>query len=323
MPSPRSRPTIGSNSDGGTARTTWWGQLSMATAASSAPASRQSASTRCRSAATATRSGLGQVAGCFEAAKDRAEPAELLLEGAVGREDPRRGEGQQLAAAVADHRVGPQLEPGQELIHGPLGVQDDVHRRRRRPELFVALVGTAEECSLGGIGSPTSRAMRSAVSKSRRTTGKWMHRVGEHAGILRALARKEERQASGAGVNERLVPEIDAAARRGSSGRPGRSMSRQDGASRSASSASDRRDDSQAQRRRRDVRLNAIQGKRDVLECLMPAAFSASRAARAPARPSRRDRARRAGWPRCPTFAGHRASRRRRRGRVPRARRGR
>ena len=41
--------------------------------------------------------------------------------------------------------------------------------------------------------------------------GKVDAEVGEHAGVLRALAREEEGQASGAGVIERLVPEIDAA----------------------------------------------------------------------------------------------------------------
>ena len=134
-----------SNSAGGTARTTWCGQLSMATAVPEAPRARQMASTRCSVGGDGDQAGLGQVAGGLEVAKDRAEPAELLLESAVGREDTRGGKGQQLAAAVADHGVGPKLEPGQELIHGPLGVQDDVHRRRRRPELVVAFLGAGRK----------------------------------------------------------------------------------------------------------------------------------------------------------------------------------
>ncbi len=36
--------------------------------------------------------------------------------------------------------------------------------------------------------------------------------IGEHAGILRAFAREQESQAAGPVVQERLVPEIDAAA---------------------------------------------------------------------------------------------------------------
>ena len=60
MLSSRSRPTTRSTSAGGTARTTWWGQLSIATAAPSAPTARQIASTRSRSAATATRRASGR-----------------------------------------------------------------------------------------------------------------------------------------------------------------------------------------------------------------------------------------------------------------------
>lgn len=74
-----------------------------------------------------------QVTGSFKAAKDGAQMSKLLLEHPIGRKNPRGGECQQLAAAVANHRVGLQSEMGEKLIHRPLGIQHDVHRRGRRP----------------------------------------------------------------------------------------------------------------------------------------------------------------------------------------------
>ena len=48
---------------------------------------------------------------------------------------------------------------------------------------FSSLAGTRpNRCSLGGNLSPRSSAMRSAVSKSRRTTGKWMQRSASMPG---------------------------------------------------------------------------------------------------------------------------------------------
>ena len=63
--------------------------------------------------------------------------------------------------------------------------------------------------------------------------------VGEHPGILRALAREEERQALARRLDRAARPRNRRRGRRGSNGRPGRSTSTSTAARRSASSASD------------------------------------------------------------------------------------
>ena len=73
-----------------------------------------------RSAATATSRAAGTSAGRLQAAEDRAQPAELPLELPVRPQHARRRQGQELAAAVAGHRVGLQAEPGQHLVERPL-----------------------------------------------------------------------------------------------------------------------------------------------------------------------------------------------------------
>ncbi len=75
------------------------------------------------------------LAGRFEAAEDRPEPAQLPFQLAIDTEHARGGQGQHLAAAVADHRVRTQAQTRQHLIQRPLGVEDDIHTRRRRPDL--------------------------------------------------------------------------------------------------------------------------------------------------------------------------------------------
>ena len=80
---------------------------------------------------------LGYVARRLETAKDLSEPAQLLFQDPVGPQHAGRGQGQNLAAAVAEHGVGDQTQPGQQSMQGPLRGQDDVHRRRRRPEVLT------------------------------------------------------------------------------------------------------------------------------------------------------------------------------------------
>ncbi len=64
------------------------------------------------------------------------------------------------------------------------------------------------KCSLGGTGSPSSRAMRSADVELPADFGEMEAQVGEHPGVLRALSREEERQLPG----EWFIPVIGAAA---------------------------------------------------------------------------------------------------------------
>ena len=83
-------------------------------------------------------SSLGQVARRLEPAHDRTQSAQLALELSVSGEDTRGCQREQLAATVAQHRVGLQAQAEEHLIQGPLGVQDKVHAGRGRPELFIA-----------------------------------------------------------------------------------------------------------------------------------------------------------------------------------------
>ncbi len=61
-----------------------------------------------------------QVARRFEPPEQRGERPEAILERLVHRHDPGRRQREELAAAVADHRVGHQAQPEQELIQSPL-----------------------------------------------------------------------------------------------------------------------------------------------------------------------------------------------------------
>ena len=173
----------GSTSGGGTARTTWCGQLSIATPTPSAP----SVATERLDAVAVRRHGdqsrRGQVARRLETAHDRPEPAQLALERPIGLENARGGQGQDLAAAMAEHRVGPQAQPGQHLVQGPLGVEDDVDRRRGRPELFIT-AGHRDRTDARSGGSCLAQVAGDPVGRVEQAThfGKMEAEVGEHPG---------------------------------------------------------------------------------------------------------------------------------------------
>ena len=89
--------------------------------------------------------------------------------------------------------------------------EHDVHRGCRRPQLFVAFVGACEQVRRSGEWRRPRRGRCGRRCRRAAHDGKVDAEVGEHAGILRALAGEEEGQALGTGVIEGLVPEIDAA----------------------------------------------------------------------------------------------------------------
>ena len=162
--------------------------------------------------ATATRRAAGKSPDDSKPRKIAPSRPSLLLERPIGLEDTRGGQGQHLAAAVAEHGVGLQAQPGQDLVQGPLRVEDDVHRRRGRPELFVTARHRPNRCSLGGTVSPRSRAMRSAVSNRRRTSGKWKQRSASIPGYCEPSPGKRKAR----------PPAPPSRAARPSSRRPGR-----------------------------------------------------------------------------------------------------
>ena len=96
--------------------------------------------------------------------------------------------------------------------------------------------------------------------------GKVDAEVGHHAGILRALAGEEEGQAPGAGLIERLVPEIDAAGVADRSGRPGRSIFDEHGGETVGELGERRGDDSQAGCAALRASSTLFSGVGDVLE---------------------------------------------------------
>ena len=124
----------------------------------------------------------GQVAGRLEAAHDRPEPAELAFERSIGLEDTAGGKRQDLAAAVAEHRVGTQAQPGQYLVK-PIVRSETTLTAVAVDQSFSSPPGTGpKRCSLGGTISPKSRAIRSAVSNIARTSGKWKQRSASMPG---------------------------------------------------------------------------------------------------------------------------------------------
>ncbi len=111
--------------------------------------SRQSASTRSLWAATATSRASGKSPDDSKPLMIAPSRPSLRSSARSVWKTPRGGQGQYLAAAMAEHRVGMQAQPGQDLVQGPLRVQDDVDRRRGRPELFVTAGHRAEQVLAG------------------------------------------------------------------------------------------------------------------------------------------------------------------------------
>ena len=128
----------------------------------------------------------------FEAGEDRGELAEPVLECAVGFEDPAGREGEELAAAVAEHGAGLDAEVPEQLVQAALGGEDDVDADLGRPERGGGPVGLAEQ----ELARPGRRARRPGDPVRRieegPDLGEVRAEVGEHPGILRPLAREQE-----------------------------------------------------------------------------------------------------------------------------------
>ena len=205
-------PTTRSTSAGGPARTTWCGQLSIATSTPAAPSRAAGRLDAVPVGGDGHQPGRRHVAGRLEAAEDRAEPAELALQLAIGPSTP----------AAARARISPLLWPTTASGRRPSRVSTwySAHCAFRTTFTAVAVdqrpaapsdsSARPNRCSLGGTVSPRSRAMRSAVSNCRRTSGKWRQRSASIPGYCDPLAGEQESQAARAA--ERLVPVIDAAA---------------------------------------------------------------------------------------------------------------
>ena len=176
-----------------------------------APSSRQNDSTRSRAVATATSRASGTSPDDSKPRKISPSRPSCCFQDPVGPQDSGRGQGQNLAAAVADHGVGDQTEPGQQSMQGALRSQDEftavaVDQRSSPP--------SGLDCTSARSGAHFTELECDPVGDVEHATdvGKVQAQVGEHAGILRAFPREEKGHASRACLQKRLVPEVNPAA---------------------------------------------------------------------------------------------------------------
>ncbi len=202
-------------SAGGTARTTWCGQLSIATAdavgaqvaAEGLDASRRDASPRRPGAPRASR----------PTTRNRARSPRA---GRVAARAPDRSETRRRRPAPGSRRCCGRARrrdadpAGSRPDTGPTGRSGRHSPPSRSTRAFHRLLAPGRtDARWAATVSPRSRAMRSAVSKRRRTSGKWKQRSASMPGILRALRPgKRKARPPRPRLQERLVPEIDAPA---------------------------------------------------------------------------------------------------------------
>ena len=88
----------------------------------------------------------------LEVLEDPPQLAEPVLEPLIDADRARCGQRQEFSAAVADDRVGMQVEARQQLVQGPLPREHNVERRADRPEAATLVHRSAEEDLAGKPG---------------------------------------------------------------------------------------------------------------------------------------------------------------------------